>query len=199
MKNNRIFIPGNVPSSKNSKQWTGKMLIHSKPTRNYIRDTKQLYTSAKKEFMSQVVEKLGLEPSYPLHIDMYFIRNSRRKFDYINPAQTVQDLMVKWGWIEDDNCDIIIPHFSGHHVDKDNPGVLIKVLNMNEDLPIMWGYEEPEHARSKEHIKFLIEQYNRNRPSEEHVHNMTELNRALLTNEIKALSNGKGDTRNKTT
>ena len=169
------------------------MLIHSKATRNYIRDTKQFYIKNKKEFDSQVVGQLGPETDYPLHIDFYFIRNSRRKFDYINPAQTVQDLMVKWGWIEDDNCDIIIPHFSGHHVDKDNPGVLIKVLHMNEDSPILWGYGEPEHMRSEEHRKFLIEQYNRNRPAEQHVHNMAQLNRALLTNEIKALSNGKGD------
>lgn len=123
-----IFIPGNVPSSKNSKQWTGKMLIHSKTTRNYIRDTKQLYIQNKEKFETQVVDKAGIEPSYPIHIDFYFVRSSRRKFDYINPAQTVQDLMVKYGWIEDDNCDIIVPHFSGYHVDKDNAGVIIKVL-----------------------------------------------------------------------
>ena len=199
MKNNNIFIPGNVPSSKNSKQWTGKMLIHSKATRNYIRDTKQFYVKNKEEFDSQVVDLFGPETAYPLHIDMYFIRNSRRKFDYINPAQTVQDLMVKWNWIEDDNCDIIIPHFSGHHVNKDNPGVLIKVLDMSKESSIMWGYEEPNHMRSEEHRKFLIEQYNRNRPTEEHVHTMAQLNRALLTNEIKALSNGKGDAQDKTT
>lgn len=123
-----IFIPFNVPSSKNSKQWTGKMLIHSKTTRNYIRDTKQLYIQAKEEFDSQVVHCAGLEPTMPIHIDLYFVRSSRRKFDYINPAQTVQDLMVKYGWIEDDNCDVIVPHFSGYHVDKENPGVIIKVL-----------------------------------------------------------------------
>lgn len=30
-----IFIKGNIPSSKNSKQWTGKMLISSKTVRAY--------------------------------------------------------------------------------------------------------------------------------------------------------------------
>ena len=124
-----IFIPFNVPSSKNSKQWTGKMLIHSKVTRNYIKDTKKFYVQAKAEFDKLVSDRTGIEPSSILHIDMYFVRSSKRKFDYINPAQTVQDLMVKWEWIEDDNCDIIVPHFSGYHVDKENPGVIIKVLN----------------------------------------------------------------------
>jgi len=124
-----IFIPGNVPSSKNSKQWTGKMLIHSKVTRNYIKDTKQLYIQSKEEFDTMLFDAAGIELPLPIHIDMYFVRSSRRKFDYINPAQTIQDLMVKWGWIEDDNCDIIVPHFSGYHVDKENPGVYIKVLS----------------------------------------------------------------------
>jgi Holliday junction resolvase RusA-like endonuclease len=123
-----IFIPLNVPSSKNSKQWTGKMLIHSKTTRNYIKNSKKDYIHGKEEFDTLLNTQAGIEPSYPIHIDMYFIRSSKRKFDYINPAQTVQDLMVKWGWIEDDNCDIIVPHFSGYHVDKENPGVIIKIL-----------------------------------------------------------------------
>jgi hypothetical protein len=44
-----------------------------------------------------------------------------------------------------------------------------------------------QHTRSKEHREFLIEQYNRNRPVEQHVKDMAELNRALLTSEIKYL------------
>ena len=188
---NAIFIPGNVPSSKNSKQWTGKMLIHSKATRNYIRDTKEFYRHWEESFNSQVILNTTTDV---IHVDFYFIRSSRRKFDYINPAQTVQDLMVKYGWIEDDNCDIIVPHFSGYHVDKNNPGVLIRVLNMEDEKSIMWGWNEPERMRSKQHIEFLLEQYNRNRAAHEHVHTMEELNRALLTEEINALSNDKKDT-----
>tara|TARA_R100000988_G_C3985810_1_gene159647 strand:- start:217 stop:801 length:585 start_codon:yes stop_codon:yes gene_type:complete len=194
MKNNEIFIPFNVSSSKNSKQWTGKYLINSKATRTYIKNSKKAYQENKNKFI-----ELTKNLEKPLHISFFFIRNSRRKFDYINPAQTVQDLMVKYGWIEDDDIYNLVPHFHGYKVDKENPGVLIKVLNMSEENGILWGFEEPEYMRSKEHRKFLIEQYNRNRPAEEHVHNMTELNRALLTNEINALSNGKGDTQDKAT
>ena len=40
--------------------------------------------------------------------------------------------------------------------------------------------------RSEEHQKFLIEQYNRNRPIEKQVKDMAELNNALLTSEIKS-------------
>jgi len=44
---------------------------------------------------------------------------------------------------------------------------------------------KPRKMRTEEHQKFLIEQYNRNRPVEKQVTDMGELNRALLTTEIK--------------
>ena len=64
----------------------------------------------------------------PYRISFKFHRSSRRKFDYINPAQTIQDLMVKYGWIEDDNCLFMIPSFEEYEYNKENPGVTIKVL-----------------------------------------------------------------------
>ena len=118
-----IFISGNVPSSKNSKQWTGRMLISSKTTRNYIKNSKVEWETNKNKFLEMVKNK-----PKPYKISFFFIRDSKRKFDYINPAQTVQDLMTKYGWIEDDNCDEIIPCFAGYAVDKENAGVYIGVL-----------------------------------------------------------------------
>lgn len=123
MRKDEIYIPFNVPSSKNSKQWTGKYLINSKTTREYIKNTKKFYQEKKDKFL-KLTE--GLEKPYT--VSFYFIRNSKRKFDYINPAQTVQDLMVKYGWIEDDDIHNLIPHFKGYVVDKERAGVIIKVL-----------------------------------------------------------------------
>jgi len=45
-----IFIAGNVPSSKNSKRWTGKMLINSKTVMKYIKDTDMQYKTFKTDF-----------------------------------------------------------------------------------------------------------------------------------------------------
>lgn len=118
-----IFIRGNVPSSKNGKRWTGKMLIHSKAVMEYIKATKFDYLSNKEKF-KELLE--GKEPPY--NISFHFIRGTRHKFDYINPCQTVQDLMVKYGWIEDDNCTWIIPHFVEYRYNKEEPGVIIRVL-----------------------------------------------------------------------
>ena len=42
--------------------------------------------------------------------------------------QTVQDDMVKGGWIEDDNAEFILPVFIQYTYDKKNPGVYIEIL-----------------------------------------------------------------------
>ena len=118
-----IFISGNVPSSKNGKRWTGKYLIHSKTVMTYIKNSKNEYVENKEKFLNMIENK-----EIPYRISFKFHRSSRRKFDYINPAQTVQDLMVKYGWIEDDNCLFMIPSFEEYEYNKENPGVTIKVL-----------------------------------------------------------------------
>lgn len=117
-----FFIPGNVPSSKNAKQWTGKFLVSSASTKKYERNAMKLYKLLAPQFRRAVD---GLPK--PLVVEFEFVRDSRRKFDYINPAQTVQDFMVKSGWIDDDSVDYIIPCFKKYWIDKNNAGVYIRV------------------------------------------------------------------------
>lgn len=119
----RWFIPGNVPSSKNGRRWTGKYFIASKAVMNYRKATKEYFQKYAKDFRAEV-DKLDS----PVKISFEFIRGSKHKFDYINPAQTVQDDMVKYGWIEDDNAEFIIPGFQQYSYDKSNPGVWIELL-----------------------------------------------------------------------
>lgn len=89
----------------------------------YISSTKSEYLKNKEKFL-KLLE--GKEPPYT--ISFKFIRGSKHRFDYINPAQTVQDLMVKYEWIEDDNCEWMIPCFEPYEYNKEEPGVYIKVL-----------------------------------------------------------------------
>jgi len=123
MIKHRWFIPGNVPSSKNGRRWTGKYFIASKAVVNYRKKSKKYYEKNAESFRKEV-EKQKL----PVKISFEFIRGTRHKFDYINPAQTVQDDMVKHGWIEDDNAEFIIPAFEKYSYDKSNPGVWIELI-----------------------------------------------------------------------
>ena len=64
----------------------------------------------------------------PYRVGFYFIRDSKRKFDYINAAQLPLDLMQEFDWLEDDNMENVIPVFLGYEVDKENPGIRIEIL-----------------------------------------------------------------------
>ena len=122
MNDLEIFINDNVPSSKNGKRWTGKYLIHSKTTMRYIKDSKEeylKYTYPFKEFIKR------FNTPYIIHFKFY--RKSRRKFDYVNPLQTVQDLMVRYQWLEDDSSDHLLPMFDTYEYNKEKPGVLITI------------------------------------------------------------------------
>lgn len=128
-----IFINGNTPSSKNSKRIiaitskkTGKKttrLINSEVTEKYIKNSKADWVLNKRNFLKMLVDK-----EKPYRIELYFIRDSRRKFDYINAAQIIFDLMQEYGYIEDDDSTNVIPVFKGFEVDKARAGVEIRVL-----------------------------------------------------------------------
>ena len=68
-----------------------------------------------------------------MEIGFYFVRDSRRKFDFVNLVQTIQDIMVRSEWLPDDNMDEMVPvpiEIDGwcYRVDKNQPGVYIVVL-----------------------------------------------------------------------
>ena len=89
----------------------------------YIKETKDIYQETGIYFKELIKDKEA-----PYKISFKFIRGSRRKFDYVNPLQTVQDLMVKYDWLEDDNMTYLIPVLDDYEYDKEKPGVYIKVL-----------------------------------------------------------------------
>ena len=125
---NEFFIPINVPSSKNSKRWTGKILISSKIVMDYRSNTAGYWLQQKRNFINALKGK-----DKPYKIGFHFVRDSRRRYDFINPLQTAQDEMVKYGWIEDDNIFELIPfpyerNGSYSTVDKLKAGVYIKIF-----------------------------------------------------------------------
>lgn len=123
-----FFIPYNTPSSKNGRVWTGNHLIPSKATQKWRKLTKHAWETHKDIFLNAIKD---INPPY--YIEFTFIRGSKHKFDYPNPLQTVLDEMKARGWIEDDNADIIKPYFGDYRYDKNNPGVIIKILDKEDD------------------------------------------------------------------
>ena len=145
MNDNLIFIPYNVPSSKNSRVNTSKGSFASKTTKAYLNKLGiQTYSSSKKlvkgyvnkpnlieqlreDFLKQIEGK-----QLPLEIGFHFVRDSKRKFDFHNIVQVSLDLLTAHDIIIDDNMDCVIPYAlklddKFYSVNKENPGVWIKI------------------------------------------------------------------------
>lgn len=100
-----FFIPGHVPSSKNSRVLTQQgLFIASKAVQKYRKNSKEDWRSLAKEFRQRVKDKEA-----PIKIGFHFVRKTRHKYDWVNPLQTVLDEMVKHHWVSDDNIEVIIP------------------------------------------------------------------------------------------
>jgi hypothetical protein len=123
-----IFIEGNVPSSKNSRVWTGRFSVESKRVQQYRRETKGQFLENKELFLSMIKNK-----EKPYLIGFHFVRGNRHKWDFCNMLQIVQDLFVENGYVDDDNCDEMfpIPYIRNgryYSVDKLHCGVYIVIL-----------------------------------------------------------------------
>jgi len=112
---------GNAIKSKNGKYQI--IVYNTEQYRRYLMQTKsywELYASIFRGMLK------GKEPPY--RIEFLFVRANRHLFDYANMVQGPQDLMVKNGWIKDDKAELMIPVFPQHVIDKQNPGLIIRVL-----------------------------------------------------------------------
>lgn len=129
------FITYNVPSKKNSRiNLKSGISIPSKKHSEYVKLTEMQYEVFGREFRGSV-EFYKLKPPY--RIEFTFVRQSHHSFDYCNACQTCEDMMkdqykakrlVRKGWFDDDSADYIRPFFGEYRYDKNNPGVIIKLL-----------------------------------------------------------------------
>jgi len=121
---NGIFIHGNVPSSKNSKLWTGKMLVSSGRVYRYKKQAQIQFDAHRNKFLKATEKKL-----LPLLVKFTFYRKTHQRFDFNNISQIVCDMMVLCKWIEDDSYKYLVPVFNPEVIiDKSNPGVKIEIL-----------------------------------------------------------------------
>lgn len=147
-----IFIPGNIPSSKNSKVATEHGVFHSKTVMKWLRAIGiQNYSTSKKYIkgykdalrpnnfnaLTDAFLKQSKDKTKPIFVGFHFIRDSRRKYDFQNAIQILMDLMVAHDWIDDDDTSNIYPiplYFNGgwQTISKDNAGCLMCVFDDNE-------------------------------------------------------------------
>lgn len=76
----------------------------------------------------RIWDKMIEGKQYPLKVGFYVWRKTKRRFDWVNIVQGLQDAMVKGGYIPDDCAQYLTPVFLGWNIDSTNPRVEISVL-----------------------------------------------------------------------
>lgn len=140
-----VYIPYNVPSLKNGKG-VGKngTLFKSKTVSHYLQkigvadysSSKKTYRNYKDPNRPNLIEQIKPEleeqikkKEFPIKLGMYFVRDSKRSFDYINAAQIILDLMTAHGIIPDDSAEYVTPVFHGYSVEQGKAGVYLNIID----------------------------------------------------------------------
>lgn len=144
MKINKVFIPGNVPSLKNSKIATKKGVFPSKTVTKYLRTLGIQHYSLRDKIVKGYIKRPNLfqpladkikqnidQDCYPYIFGFHFVRGSKHKFDFHNTVHIIADLLVVHGTILDDDLDHFVPYCQidrdgrYYSIDKKNPGVWV--------------------------------------------------------------------------
>ena len=123
-----ITIYGELYSSKNSKRivhfGNRPALISSKAYMASIKPIEQQLVLNRYKWAKETENA-----PKPIKIAFKIYRRTHRRADYTNLLQGLADLMVKCGWLIDDNMDEFLPVFIPYEVDKNNPRVEISIIN----------------------------------------------------------------------
>lgn len=153
-----IYIPYNVPSSKNSRevksrhtgfsdccnskyQKLGKGVykclkcgsickLGTRIILDYSKTCYAYFENTKFYFIKERNTFHNMNLQYPVDLGFFYFRDSKRIFDGINAAQVLCDQMVKNDWVKDDNMQYIRHHDLGYEVNKAAAGVIIVPLEI---------------------------------------------------------------------
>lgn len=150
-----VFIPGNVPSLKNSKVKTSRGIFHSPTVSKFIRSLGiQKFNSRKKEVkgykdplrpnkleaLRSSFEEMKKGKGEPLIIGYHQVRNSKRLFDFSNSVELIQDLMTAHNIIEDDNVKYVFPvpmSIDGRLINEADPRAF-SLYSVDKENPGVW-------------------------------------------------------------
>lgn len=140
-----IWIPGNVPSSKNGKQYVPalKIAVNKPAVRKYLQKlgvkkyscTKnncyvENYKTRPNLFLQAFKDVDYQRPDGFCYVGMHFVREKRGTWDLNNISQIIMDLLTAHRFIKDDDINhaIVLPLNIGglnYSVDSKNPGVFL--------------------------------------------------------------------------
>lgn len=146
LKNSKVKTSRGIFSSPTVNKYTRKLGIQSfSSTKKYVKgyvDKKNrpnIFEEKTKELKKEINKK-----GFPIFIGYHHVRKSKRLFDFSNSVEIIQDLLTAHNIIEDDNVKFVFPipmtkegklpttrnirKKDWYSVDKENPGVFLKIF-----------------------------------------------------------------------
>ena len=119
----KFTIKGNPVTKKNSQR-----IVNSGGRYRVIQSERYL---AYEELALWQLPKVHI--NYPVNVKCVYFRDSKRRVDLTNLLEATDDILVKGGVLEDDNCNILVSH-DGSIVkyDKQNPRVEVEITERTD-------------------------------------------------------------------
>lgn len=126
--NNRQDIRFDILAHPITKKNSQNIYTNQKTGRTFIAPSKayQHYEKTAGWFINGDLRKLKI--SSPVNVKCLYYMPTRRRVDLTNLLEATDDILVKYGVLEDDNCNIIVSH-DGSRVlyDKEHPRTEITI------------------------------------------------------------------------
>ena len=123
----KIVIPIEPRSKKNSQQ-----IIYNPRTKRPMIVQSKLYTNFEREF-GLYLKKYKSNIDYRVNLKIDFYVKDKRRRDIANYIEAIQDILVKYEVLKDDNYNIVYSlDGTRMYVDKENPRVEIEITKLEE-------------------------------------------------------------------
>ena len=122
----KIIINTNPRSKKNSQD-----IVFNKRTGHRMIIQNKRYTDFEKD-CKQYIPKLEKPIDFPINLKCDFYVCDARKRDIANYIEAIQDILVKYNLLEDDNYNIVASlDGCSMQIDRENPRIEIEITKKN--------------------------------------------------------------------
>lgn len=126
----KIIIPTNPRSKKNSQE-----IVFNKKTGKRMVIQNKKYTDFERECKKYIPVLREPPIAYKVNLKCKFYVCDARRRDIANYLEAIQDILVKYGLLADDNYNIIASiDGCSMEIDRENPRVEIEIKKLDENI-----------------------------------------------------------------
>lgn len=126
----RIIIPTNPRSKKNSQE-----IVFNKKTGKRMVIQNKKYTDFERECKKYIPVLREPPIAYRVNLKCKFYVCDARRRDIANYLEAIQDILVKYGLLADDNYNIVASiDGCSMEIDRENPRVEIEIKKLDENI-----------------------------------------------------------------